>query len=497
MSAAAPSIAVGQTPPADTSVLWLSTSHKDMRLSQSSGDKKYILQPSVTWEGLALQEPSVFTYNGLWWMFYTGGNAGAQYQGLAYASNPQGPWTKVAGNPVLGNGAGGQSGTVFHTNVYIEAGTLYCYYPDPSNNGKWALATCPLTSLPAPTWTLVGDVFTVLSPITGVQGNSFVFKRGTGDYVFMYEANWLNYQMGVATGTSPSGPFTHQAIPIPTLRPTFYNNNLVSLAIQNGGPFLFRDPDGTYVLYYHAGPNGRPTAGYRAFSTDLVNWTIDLNGQPFLRRTTNQEIDQTSDLSVVQAPNGGQSWACFWSALENVPSFVGGIMYAPLLPVLKWFDGNQWVTALSTPDTSAPKPEFVSNFVATSNFTTTTVGSDVAITGLALTYTPQFMARAQIRMRIKVSSSAAGSVTAKVAVTPTTVVNSAPYIEYPTVTAQEDDMPADSTKFRTIWVHTTVDLTPGTTYTITGSVNNGAGSATTIVAFGGSVSEIELNAIPC
>jgi hypothetical protein len=99
-------------------------------------------------------------------------------------------------------------------------------------------------------------------------------------------------------------------------------------------------------------------------------------------------------------------------------------------------------------------------------------------------------------MRMKVASSAAGSVLAKIAVTPTTVINAAPGIEYPTVTAQRDDMSGDSTKFTTLHVSTTVDLVAGTTYTFNGYVNNAAAGATTTVAFGGTVSEIELLAIP-
>lgn len=79
---------------------------------------KYATNPVLTiggsgaWDERRVHEPSVIVVDGTWVMAYMGesmtGNSGESEKiGIATAAGPSGPWTKAAGNPVIGFGAGG------------------------------------------------------------------------------------------------------------------------------------------------------------------------------------------------------------------------------------------------------------------------------------------------------------------------------------------------------------------------------------------------------
>lgn len=78
-------------------------------------------------------DPALFYDGELWWCLYSGlGVAGAKpwRLGLAYATDPEGPWTKVATNPILGPGATGafDANSVWRGAIYQEGGVTYLPY---------------------------------------------------------------------------------------------------------------------------------------------------------------------------------------------------------------------------------------------------------------------------------------------------------------------------------------------------------------------------------
>src|SRR5690242_1565338 len=58
--------------PTDSRPLWLSNNVKDLRVSAAPSDRSTVLAPTLSWEGTAVQEPSVFYANGVYNMLYTG-----------------------------------------------------------------------------------------------------------------------------------------------------------------------------------------------------------------------------------------------------------------------------------------------------------------------------------------------------------------------------------------------------------------------------------------
>lgn len=78
-------------------------------------------------------DPSIFYENGTWWCLYSGlfTNGTKPWRlGLAYATDPKGPWIRHASNPILGTGSAGtfDEGTVWRGSVFKENGVYYVPY---------------------------------------------------------------------------------------------------------------------------------------------------------------------------------------------------------------------------------------------------------------------------------------------------------------------------------------------------------------------------------
>lgn len=328
-------IYTGTTPPANPTpdTLWLSSRLADVQVPAAPAERIPVITPTLTAEGNVCQEPSVVYFAGRWHMYYTAGFSGQ----IAYATaaSPLGPWTKSG--VVLGAGTAGEAGNAFHSSILVDGTTIYLYYTVPSSN-KIRLATASTT---APTvFTVVGDIMSL--PTSAVQmGNSAIFKRGTGDYVLFFDCSYNSnqWQAGYALGTAPTGPFTLTDLPIATMSPFGPYP-----ASQGGGLCVLAEGTG-YVAFTHWGPktNGSiPTEGYRYTTTDpmLHTWAQDPGG-PLIRRIHPYEVDQVADLYVAVGPNG-DAW-CFWTAFDN-NSPLGAILCAPLRPVLKRWNGVDWIT---------------------------------------------------------------------------------------------------------------------------------------------------------
>jgi hypothetical protein len=214
----------------------------------------------------------------------------------------------------------GYSNEGFHTNVYFEGGTYYIYEPVSGLSG-WRVSSSP----DGMDWTLHDTVMTLPAWSSDDLGNTFLVKRGEGDYVFFYEGreigNW--WAVGYATGTSPLGPFTDQTPDeaIRSLSPWVYGVSIY------GGEWVHRvRADGTYDMLLHGGElDGEvPTQMYRATARDPGGpWTIH---GPLLEAVYPIEglYDQEADPSLVEHDG---TLFLYFTFIDNV-TLEGGVHLA-------------------------------------------------------------------------------------------------------------------------------------------------------------------------
>lgn len=335
-------IEYGPTPPDPSSgtVLWYSTALSVASLSPSPQNRTAIITPSYAYEGCtnitndvagACFEPSLFFANGKWHCFYSA-NFSSTTLGYAVADHPLGPWTKQQS----------LNSTILHSFVYVEANVAYLYYFGGTGVG-FQVRTQSLTDASWPTnWSGATTLFGGLLPpgvTTSLGGNLGMVKSG-GVYYLFFEAKWqtnTQWNIGVATGTSPTGPFTVQAFPLG-------GSFKVSDGNQDsyGGPMPVDDGSGTPVLFYHAGNSSGGLDGQlrRAVSIDgsWYNWQAD--PEPFGRAMTIREMDQMADISVAKGALDGSWWAA-WGAYDN-KNQTASVMVSPLSPALGRWNGIAW-----------------------------------------------------------------------------------------------------------------------------------------------------------
>lgn len=350
----------GNTPPANptSDLLWLSSSLLDARPMAGVDDRSIVLNATVGWEGTGLQEPTVWynTATNQYNMLYAGNFTTARI-GFASAPHPKGPWTKFSGNPVIGGGAASFANNAYHGTIYIEGGTLYFYFVDATANTTINVATSTMAN---PTvWTTSGLGNPVVSTFfnTSSFGSPRVFKLAPSSYVMFLEAAYDSaaFQMTMLTATNPLGPWTVLNYPMYTLWP----NPQVNQGATNGGIYgtvsgaqVFQEGN-TFIMYYHGGadnPYGAyPTFVYRAYTTDpaLMNWTVDLVNQPFIRQVKVDETEQIANVAMVQDP--GQGWWAFYGSNNNEGFTVGNINVMRLQQTLKQWDGVQWSPIVQVP----------------------------------------------------------------------------------------------------------------------------------------------------
>lgn len=451
-------VTLGSTQPASplAADLWLSTSASKIRIPAGQADRSIVLTADQTWEGTVVQEPNVWydPVAALWKMIYTGNYTSAAL-GYATATNPLGPWTKHG--KILGEGAGGEAGAVGHSNVYIEGTTGYIYYPSALGGGTLKVATFAVSD--PTTITLVGNVLAPAGTALGIV-NSSLIKRGTNDYVMLFESSVSNpeqWRTGYATATSPTGTFTIGTFPLPTLQHS---------TGAYGGPCLTKEGS-SYVNIYHACPIANtnvPTLIYRATSADLVTWTQDAG--VMVRRVATVEHDQVADPSLAYSQNG--SPYLFWSAMDNTAP-AGHIMASPASASVQQYDGGQWATLLAPSDQTATGPTLITAVVTGGDFSTATTGVNTDIPGLTFTYTPDRDEYGEITCRIAAYATSTGILSPQMVVTP------APAIGTATVGA-ENDSAAGGALFPFLMTQK-VKLQAGVTYTIKAQIYHSAGTA--------------------
>jgi len=308
----------------------------DLVFPDAPSDKTVALSAAIGFESTAVQEPSVWYYNGLYHMVYTAGTSAPR---LGYANSPSllGPWAKNA-TAILGGGVGGLAGGAYHSSVYIEGTTGYIYFVDSTDGTLMKLATFnvatpTVVTLQATTWALIG---------TGTQWGNFAILKDGSSYICAFEQSTAasSWQLGIGTMTSPTSAITSSQFPCASLRPSALNATATTSAGQ-----LFKE-NGQYVLFYHCGTSGSlPTYGYKATCspTDLTTWTIQNNGYPIIDKSHRLEVDQVADLWLCQDASSGV-YVAFWTAMNNVGP-TSSIMYAPARPRVMQTVGGVLVSA--------------------------------------------------------------------------------------------------------------------------------------------------------
>lgn len=105
------------------------------------------------WDATGAFDPALFYYNGYYWMLYSGasGASGAEpwKLGLAYATSPTGTWTRFAGNPILDVGAAAawDDAAVWRGSVWIEDDVLTLIYAGLATAGSYGSAKGGVASL--------------------------------------------------------------------------------------------------------------------------------------------------------------------------------------------------------------------------------------------------------------------------------------------------------------------------------------------------------------
>lgn len=147
------------------------------------GNRTEIFGPTVAWESVNTWDPCVWKEGSTWYMLYTG-NATTNAIGLATASNPLGPWTKYASNPVMeGTAATWDSTGVENYGVIKVGSTYYLYYNTLSGVGT-SRQTGIATSTDLITWTK-----DAANPIFGYsRQQAMPFKWG--DYYYLLIVCW-------------------------------------------------------------------------------------------------------------------------------------------------------------------------------------------------------------------------------------------------------------------------------------------------------------------
>jgi hypothetical protein len=389
--AADANLAPSATAPASPAVgqPWRSSSFGDLTISNSPGDRRVIITPSLGFEETAAQEPSVWRAGGRYHLLYTAGWA-TPVLGYAWCPETADPtiatnWTK-ASSQVLGGGVGGQAGGLFHGNVLIDGTTIYYFYV-PAATGKTIRYATATVGTSAPVFTDQGAALslgTSITPNDPAMGNSCVLKIGS-TYYMIWEAAIDNWQMGMASASAPGGPYTYLRGEIYTVWP---QTSVWDLRTASG-PWAVVDGSDV-VLYYHSGPyvsGSLPTEIYRArtpvasFTAGADAWTIDANKRPIVQRAAFQESDQVADPFAIRGPAGDVY--LFWEGFNNNHG-TASIFCQRAIPGERRWTGSAWVAsqAGSVQDarTTDPQKDAVAVLAADKSLTTGAYGSVLATT---------------------------------------------------------------------------------------------------------------------
>jgi hypothetical protein len=138
---------------------------------------------------------------------------------------------------------------------------VYYIYPTTDGFANWTATTFSVfSSTNLVDWTDRGVILDVPRDLTWATGHAWApaITRVGGTYYFYFCAD---QQIGVATASSPTGPFK-DALGHPLIATTAYGTHSID-------PYLFTDDDGTNYLYFGSGTNGARAVKLGADMTSL------------------------------------------------------------------------------------------------------------------------------------------------------------------------------------------------------------------------------------
>lgn len=204
--------------------------------------------------------PSVIERAGTFYLFYTGINAAQTHcLAVATATSPTGPFSDRG---VLACGDAAGHGYIDPAPYVDDTGAwLYFSVDDPHHSISMLPLSADLLHVTGPRVELFGVTqdWEHGPGWTTVEG-PYMVRRGPTYYLFYSGNDWRNdYAEGVATATSPAGPFTKSAA-----NPILHGNPGLK---GPGGASLFAGPDGETWMAYHAW-----TAEGRSLHVERVCW---------------------------------------------------------------------------------------------------------------------------------------------------------------------------------------------------------------------------------
>jgi beta-xylosidase len=181
----------------------------------------------------------------------SGGQAG---HGTVDAGSPDAPSLAGTNNPVL-------SGLNADPQIALFDGVYYIY-PTTDGFANWTSTTFSVfSSTNLVDWTDRGVILDLPRDLTWATGHAWAptITRVGSTYYFYFCAD---QQIGVATASSPVGPFK-DALGHPLIATTAYGTHSID-------PYLFTDDDGTNYLYFGSGSSGARVVKLGADMISLV-----------------------------------------------------------------------------------------------------------------------------------------------------------------------------------------------------------------------------------
>lgn len=321
------------------------------------------------WDGSRVLENYVFKrQDGVWVMLYMGDSGGTTEQvGYATASNPDGPYTKYSGNPLIPFGAGGQfdAGTVADPWCVYWNGTYYIgYAASPDKNPPWETGMASTTD-----WTNITKLGAVF-PTNSTAGawdstNAFrgaVTKVGR-NYILTYAGD--DFEMGIASEASDNlSPVVTNTAASPTTSIVSFNTDIpANCGVAYGtspGTYTATNAEAVYGGYSHAitlTTSGGNTYYYSVHATNYVAGGASTN-TPELNFTT-PSLSTPTNISGYPS----LAWYCVSS---NYTTNSGTLIMADLYT--NHFDLTNQETAKFPARTAAGVNGFdYANFIAANN----------------------------------------------------------------------------------------------------------------------------------
>lgn len=235
---------------------------------------------------------------------------------------------------IYGAGTGGEAGNVHLHSLIKEGSTLYMYYAIGFTGPIYVVQS----SDGGITWTNKQTALAKPASGFGSPGlvNTAVVKVGSTFYMLVEAytgASAPTWQIGVATSSSVTGPFTMSGANPRTALQRSTNGSY-------GGPSMLHDGS-MYHVIHHANGNGDASTNdqiYYASSTDLVTFTADANP---VGKIADELLayDQFADATI---STDGTSVFLDYAGMDNRTPFFGSILRATFAGTL-----SQLVTDLS------------------------------------------------------------------------------------------------------------------------------------------------------